>query len=54
MTSLELKGLIDSGRLLLYGQPKWTFGQDTCNTYEVMVEKILQDDLYRVLSLRQF
>ena len=44
MTSLELKGLIDSGRLLLYGQPKWTFGQDTCNTYEVMVEKILQDD----------
>lgn len=24
----------------LYGQPKWTFGKNTCNTYEVFVEKI--------------
>ena len=44
MTPVELKGLIDSNRLALYGQPKWTFGQNTCNTYEVMVEKILQED----------
>ncbi len=24
----------------LYGQPKWTFGKNTCNTYEVFVGKI--------------
>lgn len=24
----------------LYGQPKWTFGKNTCNTYEVFAEKI--------------
>lgn len=24
----------------LYGQPKWTFGKNTCNTYQVFVEKV--------------
>lgn len=24
----------------LYGQPKWTFGKNTCNTYEVFAERV--------------
>lgn len=28
------------GAFELYGQPKWTFGKNTCNTYEVLVEKL--------------
>lgn len=32
--------LILSDALELYGQPKWTFGKNTCNTYEVFVDKV--------------
>lgn len=32
--------LIEEDALELYGQPKWTFGKNTCNTYEVFAEKI--------------
>jgi len=28
------------GAFELHGQPKWTFGKNTCNTYEVLVEKL--------------
>ena len=24
--------------MILYGQPKWTFGKNTCNTYEIFVQ----------------
>jgi EAL domain-containing protein (putative c-di-GMP-specific phosphodiesterase class I) len=34
----ELRTLIDEGAFELYGQPKWTFGKNTCNTYEVFAE----------------
>ena len=34
--------LIEEDALELYGQPKWTFGKNTCNTYEVFAEKIRQ------------
>lgn len=40
----EIRRLIESDALQLYGQPKWTFGKNTCNTYEVFVEKILMPD----------
>lgn len=30
--------LILSNAFELYGQPKWTFGKNTCNTYEVFAE----------------
>lgn len=36
--------LIEHGGLQLYGQPKWTFNKNTCNTYEVFVEKAMLDD----------
>ena len=32
--------LIQNGAFSLYGQPKWTFGKNTCNTYEVFAEKV--------------
>lgn len=34
----ELRSLIAKGAFELYGQPKWTFGKNTCNTYEVFAE----------------
>ena len=36
--------LIDHNGLKLYGQPKWTFNKNTCNTYEMLVEKAMLDD----------
>ncbi|MBR2663574.1 MAG: EAL domain-containing protein [Clostridia bacterium] len=44
MTIETLRKLLESDALLLYAQPKWTFGQNTCNTYEVFVEKVRMDD----------
>lgn len=32
--------MILNGAFELYGQPKWTFGKNTCNTYEVFAEKL--------------
>ncbi len=34
----KLRSLIEDGAFELYGQPKWTFGKNTCNTYEVFAE----------------
>ena len=36
-----IRKLIETDALKLYGQPKWTFGKNTCNTYEVFVEKVI-------------
>ncbi|MEG0145905.1 MAG: EAL domain-containing protein [Clostridia bacterium] len=38
LTHDELQALIVEGAFELYGQPKWTFGKNTCNTYEVFAE----------------
>ena len=38
LTQDELRALIQQGAFELYGQPKWTFGKNTCNTYEVFAE----------------
>lgn len=40
LTHEDLQTLIARGAFELYGQPKWTFGKNTCNTYEVMAEVI--------------
>lgn len=34
----RLRALVEDGAFELYGQPKWTFGKNTCNTYEVFAE----------------
>lgn len=36
----KLRALIEDGAFELYGQPKWTFGKNTCNTYEVFAEML--------------
>ena len=38
LTQEKLRELIADGAFELYGQPKWTFGKNTCNTYEVFAE----------------
>lgn len=35
MTRTIINDLIQNNAFELYGQPKWTFGKNTCNTYEV-------------------
>ena len=40
MTRQLITSLIESNAFQLYGQPKWTFGKNTCNTYEVFAEKV--------------
>ena len=40
MTKKLIAELIASNAFELYGQPKWTFGKNTCNTYEVFAEKV--------------
>ncbi len=32
--------LIHANAFELFGQPKWTFGKNTCNTYEVFAEQV--------------
>lgn len=40
MTNKLISDLILSNAFELYGQPKWTFGKNTCNTYEVFAEQV--------------
>ena len=40
MTRTLIADLIHANAFELYGQPKWTFGKNTCNTYEVFAEKV--------------
>lgn len=35
-------------RFLLFGQPKWTLGKNTCNTYEVFIDLMIADNQERV------
>lgn len=40
MTHSIIAELIEQNAFELYGQPKWTFGKNTCNTYEVFAEMV--------------
>ncbi len=40
MTHSYITDLIRANAFELYGQPKWTFGKNTCNTYEVFAEVV--------------
>jgi len=40
MTHSYINELIRANAFELYGQPKWTFGKNTCNTYEVFAEVV--------------
>ena len=39
-----ISDLILQNAMVLYGQPKWTFGKNTCNTYEIFVHQFCQAD----------
>ena len=39
MTRKLIADLIAANAFELFGQPKWTFGKNTCNTYEVFAER---------------
>ncbi len=40
MEQKAIRNLILGDAFELYGQPKWTFGKNTCNTYEVFAERL--------------
>ena len=47
MTRVSKEQIIDAlnnDRFKLFGQPKWTFGRNTCNTYEVFVDLMLSEN----------
>jgi len=44
ITREQIKTALDDGRFRLFGQPKWTLGKNTCNTYEVMVDLMISED----------
>ncbi|MCQ2458634.1 MAG: EAL domain-containing protein [Clostridia bacterium] len=51
MTTANISDLILQDAFELGFQPKWTFGKNTCNTYEVYPETVLMPDGRRVSSL---
>jgi len=40
----QIYDALKNGRFRLFGQPKWTFGKNTCNTYEVFVDLMVSED----------
>lgn len=49
LTKQDIYRAIEEDRIQLYGQPKWTFGKNTCNTYEVFADLMLTPDSEPVL-----
>lgn len=43
ITREQIYEALQNDRFRLFGQPKWTFGKNTCNTYEVMVDLLETD-----------
>lgn len=39
----QIQNALINDRFQLFGQPKWTFGQNTCNTYEVFVDLLISE-----------
>lgn len=53
MTQIAREQIIDAlknDRFRLFGQPKWTFGKNTCNTYEVFVDLMVSEDQENIPS----
>lgn len=44
VTKDQIISALENDRFKLFGQPKWTFGRNTCNTYEVFVDLMLSED----------
>lgn len=44
VTREQILDAINNDRIKLFGQPKWTFGRNTCNTYEVFADLMISED----------
>ena len=44
MEQNTISEMILQNQMVLYGQPKWTFGKNTCNTYEMFVHQFRLKD----------
>ncbi len=47
MTKITREQIIEAiahDRFLMFGQPKWTLGKNTCNTYEVFIDLMVAED----------
>ena len=44
MEQNTISDMILANNMVLYGQPKWTFGKNTCNTYEMFVSYFRRKD----------
>ncbi len=42
--SHQIQDALINNRFKLFGQPKWTFGRNTCNTYEVFADLMVLED----------
>ena len=48
ITRAEIIDALTNDRFLMFGQPKWTLGKNTCNTYEVFIDLMIAEDKERV------
>ena len=44
MEQNSICNMILQNDMILYGQPKWTFGKNSCNTYEILVQYFKNKD----------
>lgn len=51
LTKAQVYEALDHDRFVLYGQPKWTLGQNTCDTYEVYADVLIGPNKERYLSV---
>ncbi len=48
ITRNEIIDALNNDRFLMFGQPKWTLGKNTCNTYEVFIDLMIAENNERV------
>jgi len=48
ITKEQIYDALKDERFELFGQPKWTFGKNTCNTYEVLVDLMISKDQEKI------
>jgi EAL domain-containing protein (putative c-di-GMP-specific phosphodiesterase class I) len=48
ITRAQILEALAHDRFQLFGQPKWTLGKNTCNTYEVFIDLMIAEDQQRV------
>lgn len=51
LTREQIYGALEQDRFEIYGQPKWTLGQNSCNTYEVFAEILIAENSERHLPM---